>query len=288
MSAPVIAGLTAVFLAAIKFSAGAMSGSMAVLSSAIDSLLDCLVSILNYFALKKSAKNPNDKFNFGYGKIEALVALIEGAFIVGIGVFVAYSSVKRFFEPNSHLNAELGIAVMAVCAVITGLLVLYLRREFTKSGNLILKADTLHYQSDLITNLATLGALFIAWISGFSEVDLAFGLGISVFIVFSALKLLKEGVYMLLDGALEPKIIEQIIEIINAKLEITSFHYLKTRKSGDTNYFSVHLVFDPKISLANAHKIGDILENEIKNKFTSKKWDFELHFDVEDDSTKEN
>lgn len=287
MSAPVVAGAVAIILAIVKFVVGITSGSLAVLSSAIDSMLDCLVSVLNYFALKKSNANPNDKFNFGYGKVEALVALFEGAFIVGIAVFICYSSVQKLLNGAKSVETTSAMLVMAISMVLTGLLVLYLRRVYKKTGNLIIKADALHYKTDLLTNLAIFIALFVIWITGYDVVDAIFGIVVSIYIAFSAFGLVKEGVYILLDGALPSDVVRAIIDILNLKEDVKSYHYLKTRKSGEKSFFSVHLVFDPNISLSKAHKVADDIESDIKSKFSTQKWVFDTHFDIEDDRDKE-
>ncbi|CUU68071.1 cation diffusion facilitator family transporter [Campylobacter hyointestinalis] len=287
MSAPVVAGAVAIILAIVKFVVGITSGSLAVLSSAIDSMLDCLVSVLNYFALKKSNANPNDKFNFGYGKVEALVALFEGAFIVGIAVFICYSSVQKLLNGAKSVETTSAMLVMVISMVLTGLLVLYLRMVYKKTGNLIIKADALHYKTDLLTNLAIFIALFVIWITGYDVVDAIFGIVVSIYIAFSAFGLLKEGVYILLDGALPSDIVRAIIDILNSKEDVKSYHYLKTRKSGEKSFFSVHLVFDPNISLSKAHKVADDIESDIKSKFSTQKWVFDTHFDIEDDRDKE-
>ncbi len=287
MSAPVVAGAVAIILAIVKFIVGITSGSLAVLSSAIDSMLDCLVSALNYFALKKSNANPNDKFNFGYGKVEALVALFEGAFIVGIAVFICYSSVQKLLNGAKSVETTSAMLVMVISMVLTGLLVLYLRRVYKKTGNLIIKADALHYKTDLLTNLAIFIALFVIWITGYDAVDAIFGIVVSIYIAFSAFGLVKEGVYILLDGALPSDVVRAIIDILNSKEDVKSYHYLKTRKSGEKSFFSVHLVFDPNISLSKAHKVADDIESDIKSKFSTQKWVFDTHFDIEDDRDKE-
>ncbi|TWO21298.1 cation diffusion facilitator family transporter [Campylobacter hyointestinalis] len=287
MSAPVVAGAVAIILAIVKFVVGITSGSLVVLSSAIDSMLDCLVSVLNYFALKKSNANPNDKFNFGYGKVEALVALFEGAFIVGIAVFICYSSVQKLLNGAKSVETTSAMLVMAISMVLTGLLVLYLRRVYKKTGNLIIKADALHYKTDLLTNLAIFIALFVIWITGYDVVDAIFGIVVSIYIAFSAFGLVKEGVYILLDGALPSDVVRAIIDILNSKEDVKSYHYLKTRKSGEKSFFSVHLVFDPNISLSKAHKVADDIESDIKSKFSTQKWVFDTHFDIEDDRDKE-
>lgn len=287
MSAPVVAGAVAIILAIVKFIVGITSGSLAVLSSAIDSMLDCLVSALNYFALKKSNANPNDKFNFGYGKVEALVALFEGAFIVGIAVFICYSSVQKLLNGAKSVETTSAMLVMVISMVLTGLLVLYLRRVYKKTGNLIIKADALHYKTDLLTNLAIFIALFVIWITGYDVVDAIFGIVVSIYIAFSAFGLVKEGVYILLDGALPSDVVRAIIDILNSKEDVKSYHYLKTRKSGEKSFFSVHLVFDPNISLSKAHKVAGDIESDIKSKFSTQKWVFDTHFDIEDDRDKE-
>ncbi|ANE34620.1 cation diffusion facilitator family transporter [Campylobacter hyointestinalis] len=287
MSAPVVAGAVAIILAIVKFIVGITSGSLAVLSSAIDSMLDCLVSALNYFALKKSNANPNDKFNFGYGKVEALVALFEGAFIIGIAIFICYSSIQKLLNGTKSVETTSAMLVMVISMVFTGLLVLYLRRVYKKTGNLIIKADALHYKTDLLTNLAIFIALFVIWITGYDAVDAIFGIVVSIYIAFSAFGLVKDGVYILLDGALPSDVVCAIIDILNSKEDVKSYHYLKTRKSGEKSFFSVHLVFDPNISLSKAHKVADDIESDIKSKFNTQKWVFDTHFDIEDDRDKE-
>ncbi|KAB0613259.1 cation diffusion facilitator family transporter [Campylobacter hyointestinalis] len=287
MSAPVVAGAVAIILAIVKFIVGITSGSLAVLSSAIDSMLDCLVSALNYFALKKSNANPNDKFNFGYGKVEALVALFEGAFIIGIAIFICYSSIQKLLNGTKSVETTSAMLVMVISMVFTGLLVLYLRGVYKKTGNLIIKADALHYKTDLLTNLAIFIALFVIWITGYDAVDAIFGIVVSIYIAFSAFGLVKDGVYILLDGALPSDVVCAIIDILNSKEDVKSYHYLKTRKSGEKSFFSVHLVFDPNISLSKAHKVADDIESDIKSKFNTQKWVFDTHFDIEDDRDKE-
>ncbi len=280
--APFIAGLVAAALAVAKFAIGASSGSLSVLASAIDSLLDCLVSALNFFAIRKSASPANAKFNFGYGKIEALTALIEGIFIVAVGLGVAYSSASRLiWGGGESVNAPAAVFAMAISVVATGALVWFLRREYARRPNLVVKADALHYKSDLATNAAILVALAVVWASGFEAIDSALGLIVSAYIVWNACGLLKESIYMLLDGALPESTVARIVELIRNKPEIKSFHYLKTRKSGENNYFSAHFVFDPDTPLSRAHAVASEIEDAVRAEFGGK-WIFDTHFDVDE------
>lgn len=283
---PFVAGTVASILAAVKLIFGVSSGSVAVISSALDSLGDCLISAMNYFALKKSHKSPNEQFNFGYAKIEPLAALFEGLFIAGVGLFVAYQGVLKLFDPKP---LEFGIAlwVMIISVVLTALLVLYLRHASAKSGSMIVYADALHYEVDLFTNLATIAALVAVHFSGLVIIDALFGMAVSAYIVFSALPLVKESLYSLLDASLPDEMTNEIKELIAKKEKILSTHLIRTRKSGNICYFGAHLVFDPNIILKEAHEVEEELEREIRQKFSENKWIFEVHFDITDDEKEE-
>ena len=280
---PLIAGIASSALALVKLIFGLASGSVAVLSSAADSLSDTLISVINYFALKKSRGAPNARFNFGFGKLEALSALTQSLLIIAAGLFVAYSSVQNLIEPR-ELNIGIGMVVMIISIIVTAFLVLYLRRAAIKYQSLIIRADALNYEADLITNAVTLLALFLVWLSGFVMIDALFGLALSAYIIFKAGTLAKISIYDLLDEALNEAQIQKILDIIKEKKEIVNFHSFRTRKSGNINILSVHLEFMPNILLSSAHEVSKQIENEIKGVFSEQKWIFEMHFDVDDDS----
>lgn len=286
-TAPLIAGFIAIILACIKFVTGIIGGSISVLSSAIDSMLDFMMSFLNFLALKKSKQNPNERFNYGYGKIEPLAAFLQGFFIFGIGIFIAYQSVCKFSSQNYDVNTDLSIAVMLVCIAITGILVVYLQVVAKKSGSLIISADSLHYKSDFLANLAIVCALVIIKLTNFAYIDAIFGLLISFYIVFAALKLLKKSAFVLLDKAVDDEIIGEIRSFVLKHKKIKGMHEFRSRKSANTCYLSIHIVFDSEISLLNAHKIGDEIENYIKSKFNQYIWVINLHFDPINDEKKD-
>lgn len=283
---PFVAGVVAGVLALIKFGFGVASGSIAVMSSALDSLGDLLVSAMNYFALKKSGAKPNKKFNFGYGKVEALATLFEGIFIIGAGLFVAYGGVQKIINPEP-IDFNVGALVMVISIVLTALLVIYLRRAAAKYDSMIIYTDAVHYEIDLITNAATLAALVAVHYSGLVIIDALFGMGVSAYIVFRAVPLVQDSIYMLLDGSLPKEMTEQIEKIVNSKEQVLSTHQMRTRKSANVCYFSAHLVFDPQTTLAAAHEIEEEIEAEIRKKFNESKWIFEIHFDVSQDEEDE-
>ena len=285
VSPPLVAGVTAFILAIFKLTAGLFSGSIAVMASAIDSMLDSIISGLNYAALKKSKDKANSKFNYGLSKLEALMAFLEGLFILGVGLFIFYSSVKNIFYSQGEIKTDIAILVMVISALTTGLLVFYLHLQ--QKSSLIVKADILHYKSDLYTNIATILALIIIYFTGFVLIDSLFGIVVSIYIFISSIKLMKEGGNILLDRAIDKNIVENIVDFIKSRNQILSYHNLKTRQSVDKAYFSIDLVFKKDISLQNAHDEGEVLINYVKNSYPNFEWDIDIHFDPVDDSKKD-
>ena len=281
--AVIAAGACAFLLALVKFTAGLFSGSVAVLGSAIDSMLDFIVSLLNLFALRKSRKQADERFNFGYTKLEALAALFECVIIVLAAGYIFYESVKKFSEPNLEIDLGLSLGVMVFSVMVTLCLVLFLNQISKKSGNLIIKADALHYKIDLFSNLAVIISLLIIKFSGFVMIDAIFGIVISGYIAQSAINLGKDAFGILLDHAASPEVTEGIIKMIKAKERISDFHYLNTRQSANAIFLTLHLVFDKDISLYDAHEVADSLEAEIREKFRDYSWQITTHLDPYND-----
>ncbi|MBP1681711.1 MAG: cation efflux pump [Proteobacteria bacterium] len=282
--ATVISSATATLLIVIKLFIGILSGSVAVLASAIDSVLDLIVSAFNYFAITKAEQPANKKFNYGKGKIEALAAVIEGTVITVSGLFIFYSAIKKaiYHEPLQHL--ENSIIVMVISLVLTIALVVFLNYVAKRTRSMVVKSDALHYKTDVLSNGAILISLVLIQVTGFELIDSIMGVVISIYIIHSAYQIIKDGVYILLDASLDEEIVEGIKNIILSEKEISDFHYLKTRKSANTNFVDVHLVFSPGISLMRAHHAGDRIEEKIKELIPDGDWVINAHLDPFDDS----
>ena len=285
--ATMIASICALSLTIIKFIIGIFSGSIAVLSSAMDSMMDFIVSVFNFLAVKKSAQKPNEEYNFGYSKIEALMGFLEGSMIIGVAIFILYQSINKIYNKEIINDLNLSIYVMVFSIIVTFFLVLFLTFVAKKTKSLIVESDCLHYKSDLLSNFLTLVALIIIYFTNFYIIDAIFGLVISAYISFSAFEIIKKSLQFLMDKAIDDDKVEYVKEVIKSHPEVKSFHYLKTRKTPNMNYISVHLVLCPIISLYDAHKIGDQIENSIKEKFKDENFDIQIHLDPYDDSKNE-
>lgn len=282
--ATLISSSVAFVLVALKLTFGIISGSVAVLASAIDSLLDLVVSAFNYFALHHSDKEPDEHFNFGRRKLEPLAAVIEGTIISLSALFILYESISKIVQGSSveHLNSS--IIVMGISIVITAALVVFLRHVANKTGNMVIRADALHYQTDLLSNGAVLAALGFIALTDYALIDPILGIGISAYMLYSAFPLIKEGILMLLDAALDHESVTKINELIDSQIEISSHHDLRTRRSGSDIYLSVHIVFSISTSLYDAHMVGDRIELALKNLFPDETVHPLIHLDPYDDS----
>ncbi len=282
--ATLVSSSVAFLLVTLKLTFGILSGSVAVLASAVDSLLDLVVSAFNYFALHHSDKEPDENFNYGRRKLEPLAAVIEGTIISLSALFILYESISKIVQGSGveHLNSS--IIVMAASIVITAALVIFLRHVANKTGNMVIRADSLHYQTDLLSNGAVLVALGLIALTDFPLIDPILGIGISAYMLYSAFPLIKEGILMLLDAALDPESVEKINKLLNSQIDISSHHDLRTRRSGSDIYLSVHIVFSISTSLYDAHMVGDRIELAFKNLFPDDTVHSLIHLDPYDDS----
>ena len=282
--ATVVSTSVAGVLVLMKMTVGILSGSIAVLASAIDSFLDLTVSLFNYFALNTAEKSADEQFNFGRGKIEAIAAVIEGTVISLSAVFIFYEALVKIAHPRDMEFMQSSIWVMAASLVITLLLVMFLNYVAKKTNNMVIKADALHYKTDLFSNGAVLMALALISMTGEQLIDPILGVGIAIFMIYSSIPIIKEGILMLMDAALPEEEIEKIKNVLENEDRINDYHYLQTRESGSDIFISVHAVFNVSISLYDAHLISDDIEANMKTLFDGKTTHTLIHMDPYDDS----
>lgn len=282
--ATLISSSVALVLVTLKLTVGIIGGSVAVLASAIDSLLDLVVSAFNYFALHNSDKEPDAKFNFGRRKLEPLAAVIEGTIISMSALFILYEAISKMVHGSVISNLQVSLGVMVVSIVITAGLVLFLTYVAKKTGNMVIKTDALHYQTDLLSNGAILVSLGIISLTDYTFIDPILGIVISIYMLYSAYPLIKDGIMMLLDAALDPISVAKITALLDEEEAINSYHDLRTRQSASDIYISIHIVFNVRTSLFEAHKIGDKIELSLMSLFPDNTIHPLIHLDPYDDS----
>ena len=288
--ATLMASGASLLLIAVKLGVGLSTGTVAVLASAVDSLLDFLVSSFNAYAVRSTERPSDEVYNYGRGKMEGVAALLEGLFILASALYILREAVFQFGEPMRIEAGRLqwAMGAMAFSMIVTALLVGYLKRMAKESRSLIIEADTLHYQMDLITNGSVLLALVLIRFTGWDWLDPAIAIVISLVVARAAMPLLRKGLNMLLDRALDESLVQQIRSITASHSgKVTGVHEVKTRRSGDTNFVEFHLVFDEDIKLREAHHIADEIEMRIR-KLDKARWIINIHLDPVDDSHRDH
>ncbi len=281
--ATVVSSSVAALLTIMKLVIGIASGSVAVLASAIDSVLDMFVSLFNYFAISNSEKPADNEFNYGRGKIEALASVIEGTIITISGLFLLYQAIKKAMNGEVSQYMGTSITVMVISLIITISLVIYLNKVAKKTNSMVIKADALHYKTDVYSNVAVLVSLILVHFTGYELIDVLVGSGIALFIIYSSYELIHDGVLVLLDRAVDHDIVDKIEDIIKSKDKVNTHHLLKTREAGHQTFVEVHLVFDCIITLMDAHRVSDKIEQEIEDLDKNRDWIINIHMDPYDD-----
>lgn len=283
--ATVVSTSVAALLTLMKLLIGIASGSVAVLASAVDSILDMFVSIFNYFAISNSEKPADKTFNYGRGKVEALASVIEGTIITISGLFLLYQAGRKATEGTVSQYMDISIIVMILSMIITIFLVMFLNKIAKKTNSMVIKADALHYKTDVYSNAAVLISLLLVNFTGYEIIDVIVGGAIALFIIYSAYELIHDGILVLLDRAVDDEIVLGIEKIIRNNDRVNTYHLLKTREAGHQTFVEVHLVFDCIITLMDAHRASDDIERKIKKLDEKRDWVINIHMDPYDDFT---
>lgn len=274
----IIATFTSIVLASVKFIVAFSTGSIVVLASAIDSLLDICMSTFNYFALKEAQKPANKDFNYGFVKIQYIATMIEGFVILASAGYIFYKAILHLDSKTPIVDMKIAIWVMVLSILVVGALIVFLGKIARSTKNEVIKTDILHYKTDLFSNGAILLSLVVIELNGFYLIDSVFGILIAIYISYSAFRIIKTGIFMLLDRAIDEKTQQKIIEILENS-PIFGYRNLKTRIVDDRVFVVIDLIFGQAITLASAHHIADSIEESIKRIDLSKKWEVITHLE---------
>lgn len=247
---------TALLLIAAKLMAWLSSGAVSLLASLVDSVLDAMASLLNFFAIRYALMPPDQNHRFGHGKAESLAALFQALFIISSSAFLFHEALHRLYAPRPIEALGLGTLVMLLSLVATGALVLYQRHVISKTHSMAIEADALHYRADLLSNAATLLALFLAD-QGQGAADPMIALGIAAYLLFSSREILRRALNELLDTELPDAERAEIRDLALADPQVRGVHGLRSRRSGRTRIIQLHLELDDDMVLSDAHAVGD-------------------------------
>lgn len=257
----------AVVLSLAKLAAALATGSLAVLSSLIDSVADIVASGITFASVRIAVKGPDRGHRFGHGKVESLSALAQAAMIAGSGGYVLMDGIQRLASPRPVEETSLGIIVMLGAMMATLALVLFQRHVMRQTGSQAIAADNLNYVGDLATNGAVILSLLLAGIGGFTWADPAIAIGIAAFLIWRAIALGREAIDTLMDRELPRGERDMIKEIIRSHPEVHDLHDLRTREAGGTRFIEMHVELDSEMRLREVHDVTDALEAELQTAF---------------------
>ena len=252
-------------LALIKLIVAFFSGSMAVLASAVDSLLDILMSGVNFMAIRQAEQPPDQRHPFGHGKFETLATLVQSLVIFSSGCWVVYEAVIRLNQGTQLNNLNQGIGVLALSSVVSWFIAQHLSRVAKETDSTALEADSLHFRMDIFTNLGLMiGLLFVRWFDVY-WLDSALSILVASYILHEAVQLVKKSLTDMLDQELPEDIQRQVDQLIlSHDGPLAGYHGLRTRRAGSLKIMDFHLEVCKDMTVSEAHKLTDSLEKRIE------------------------
>ncbi len=257
----------ATILIGAKLFAYLMTDSVSLLSTLLDSLLDAAASLVNLVAVRTALVPADAEHRFGHGKAEPLAALGQSTFIAGSALFLLVEAGNRVVNPSAIQNSGIGLAVMVFSIAATFLLVLYQRHVIRMTNSVAIRADSTHYVSDLLVNGAVIAALLIWRQFGWALADPIFAAGVGLYILYTAWRITRGSLDLLMDRELPDAARQRIREIVLANPVVRELHDLRTRSSGQATFIQFHLELDGAMPLTQAHTVSDEVEDAILTEF---------------------
>lgn len=262
--ASLFAVLSALVLASSKFGVGLISGSLAIVSSSLDSLLDVFMSGMNFFAIRKAGQPADDSHQYGHGKAEDLAAIAQSVVIVFSGAFIIYKAAESYVHSIAISYSSYDFLVMIVSLALSLAIVILLRRIGKQTESNALLADAIHYTSDIFSNSGAILAIALTYYTGRTFYDLVFAVITGCIIIVSAIKIARRGISGIMDSSISERMTREIKDIIQGMpFPAAGFHKLRTRYSGSTKYIDFHMLFCRKLHIDEAHELANTLEREI-------------------------
>lgn len=270
--------MTALLLAGAKAVAWQMSGSVAILGSLADSLLDLLSSIIAFIGVRMASQPADENHRFGHQKAEAVSSLVQLVLITGSAVFVLVESGRRFLVPQEIEQTQLALGVMLFSIIMTALLVTIQTIAVRQSGSIATESDRAHYIGDFLGNAGTIFAVILASQYDILRADAAAGLVASAFLFWSVWEIGCKAMPQLMDEELAEEDRLRIQQIALEDRHVRGIHALRTRRAGTTPYIQLHLELDPEMSLREAHLIADEAQRRLLKAYPGA--DILIHQDV--------
>jgi ferrous-iron efflux pump FieF len=257
----------AILLGSLKAYAAWRTGSVAVLASLADSVLDLVASLVTLGGVHWAAQPADDEHRFGHGKAEALAALFQVVIIAVSGLAILVRAIDNLRAQGPTAVPEYGIAVSLVAIAVTLALTRYQHSVIRRTGSIAIGTDRIHYSSDLYLNAAVILALLLDSYAGIAGADAVFGILIALWLLFGAWRASEAAIDQLMDREWPEEKRRRFVEVAARHPELKSLHDLRTRTSGARDFVQFHVAMDPAMPLQRVHDVVEALETALGSEF---------------------
>jgi ferrous-iron efflux pump FieF len=263
-----VAASTALVLTLAKAAVAMLTGSLAILATAVDSLMDVACSGLNAYFLRVAASPPDEEHAYGHEKAEALSGVIQAVIIAMTGVWLVGRGISRLVEPERIDSPDAGVIVSVVGLVVSVALVALLRREARRTRSFALRADAFHYVTDVATNtvagLALLGYSLLGW----RGLDPVASILIALYIIWSSYEILRDAAQELLDRGLPREVEDEVREMLHGFApEVRGYRAFRSRRAGGTSFVEFRMLVDRSASFERSHEITEAAIKRIREHY---------------------
>lgn len=266
-TASIVALVVALALVVVKVWAWLATGSISLLTSAADGLVDVLASTVTFIGVRYAAQPADSGHRYGHGKAEAIAAFVQalllGAAALGLGI----ESVERLFSPQALNQTGFGIWVIVASSIAAMALVGMQTYVVRRTGSTAIAADRAHYVTDVAVNIAVLVALLLEKYVGWGRADAIGALAISLYMMWNARHMAVDALVQLLDRELDADTRVRIESAVCACDGVHAVHDIRTRNGGDRVFIEFHVEVDGALCVAEGHTISDNAEKAVARLF---------------------
>ncbi len=259
-------------LVILKGTTGFLTGSVSILSEALNSATDIVASVMAYLSIRQAERPADREHPFGHGKFENLSGVVESGIIVSAALLIMYKAVKRVLYGETLSMPLLGVSVMGLSAVVKYIVSYVLYSVARRTDSIALEAEAKNLRMDVYSNLSVLGGLLIVSLTGYYFIDSLLAFGVSALIISEGFSIARRSIQSLLDISLPARELKIIHEVLDAHRDlIRDYHELRTRKAGSERHIDLHLTVCAEERIQDTHRTMDSIEHELAEKLPGAK-----------------
>lgn len=257
--------LAAILTIALKTAAYLYTGSIGLLSDALESVINLIAAIIALLIIKIAVQPPDDDHAFGHDKAEYFASGIEGTLIFLAAGGIIYTAIPRLFAPMPIENVSIGLIVSLIATLINLFVGLLLIKKGRQNHSIVLEADGRHLLTDVWTSVGVVLGIVIVGFTGWLVIDPLIALIVAVNIVRTGFQLIKRSALGLMDTAISPETTKEIVRVLDGYVEKQGidYHALRTRQSGARHFISVHILVPDEWTVQKGHDLTEEIELEI-------------------------